>query len=91
METKLETYAPDYAMSMSARIRENTSRVLFPDRDPRSFDIAAYAYSFDFCDTLEKERVYHAMKAAWAWGMGIGRTARGKHSEKIIGLCSSEG
>ncbi len=91
METKLETYAPDYAMSMSARIRENTRRVLFPDRDPRSFDIAAYAYSFDFCDTLEKERVYHAMKAAWAWGMGIGRTARGKHSEKINGLCSSEG
>lgn len=87
MNNDIETQGWSYGKM----IQDNTRRVLFPDRDPRSFDIAAYAYSFDFCDTLEKERVYHAMKAAWAWGMGIGRTARGKHSEKIIGLCSSEG
>lgn len=57
-------------MAKAVRIRENTRRVLFPDRDPRSFDIAAYAYTFSFCDTREKERAYHAMKAAWAWGIG---------------------
>lgn len=78
-------------MAKAVRIRENTRRVLFPDRDPRSFDIAAYAYTFSFCDTREKERAYRAMVAAWAWGTGNGRAARGKHSEKIIGLCSSEG
>lgn len=48
----------------------HTRRVLFPDRDPRSFDIAAYAYTFSFCDTREKERAYRAMVAAWAWGIG---------------------
>lgn len=60
----------DYAalLAKATRIRMNTISVLFPGKDPRSFDIAAYAYSFSFCDADEKRRAYHAMKAAWAWG-----------------------
>lgn len=80
-ENNLPTSPP---AARAAEIRENTRRVLFPERDPRAFDIAAYAYTFSFCDTREKQRAYHAMKAAWAWGMGIARTERGKQSEKQL-------
>ena len=53
---------------LAARIKENTRRVLFSEIKPHSFDIADYAYSFDFCNIDEQWRVYLAMKAAWEWG-----------------------
>ena len=68
-------------VELAARIKENTRRVLFTEIKPHSFDIADYAYSFDFCNIDEQWRVYLAMKAAWAWGKETeakGRARRGR-------------
>lgn len=61
----------------AAEIRENTRRVLFPERDPRAFDCGSYAITFGFCDSAERKRLFEALKQAWAWGRSCGIGKRG--------------
>lgn len=61
----------------AAEIRENTRRILFPERDPRAFDCGSYAITFGFCDSAERKRLFEALKQAWAWGRSCGIGKRG--------------
>ena len=73
-ENNLPTTPP---AARAAEIRENTRRVLFPERDPRAFDCGSYAITFGFCDSGERKRLFEALKRAWAWGRSCGIGKRG--------------
>ena len=38
---------------------------------PAALWIMELAAEFDFCDKDEKKRVYHALCAAWNWGVRV--------------------